>query len=555
MKKLLLLLSVTLFNGAWTFAQNNRQEVHYSNKNNAEALKEYQYEEPRMSLETMLKPYDAKSLGWNLERTESIEGGKVEHYMTVANDEEVHISQYIMNNGDFCFKDKDGKLVFNHFRITDDDGSISYGATGEGYKVLQCHYPNGVVLQRIFLDSEPNEKYSAIYLPGHKEKGFLLFDNGSGNKWANRLKNKQTQLSAPSVYHQGLKDPTIHLLTGSSRIVFLQKDYTEQLSGCLIGDRWYNFKEENGELIPAGFQYLADRSKSSAIYKGALFFAAPTDTLTDVSYYSERPSSGGYLDSIVFRYINGDRYKAVNRWTSYGSFENYEVGTMHKFGGILKLKKRTDGNNIKTDRILTMPDGRIINIASLYIPTPHYVGSDSIYNELRLPWGSSGEQFFIYPAFRSDSLDLCDGTITHPDGSEEKIVRGMTPGEQKKEEEAQEAKRKQAQAEAAKKQAEEENEIKAQYNELCRMYGKKYVDAALQGSQNQTPPLVGMPERLFVGAYKAERFKDYGNTVVYRVYGWGVRNNRSAMTLGDRILLWTVTVTNEKVASYVIHKK
>jgi len=554
MKKLFLFLSVALFNCAWTFAQDNLKE-HFSNNNIAEVTSKFQSNKPLQSLSN-LQPSDLKKAGFSLEKTETFDEGVAEIYVKEVNDDEIHLASVKMNNGDFWVKDLDRNVIrwIYNVKLTEDNcTTISTRVSDK--TITQLHYSNGIVKEEELIPIV--DKYGGnkvlkncrIFLPDHPEIGYYLFvKNMSHDQSIYPIEFPNgNYLSLPEVFFNGLGDAKIIKNKGANTRLVSGQDYVDQYPGCLIGDRWHYFI--NGELIPAGLQFLRKENSN----EGALFFAAPSDELTDVKHYFDG-GGHGYTDSIVFRYINGDRYKGVKVWT--GSQENYyEVGTMHKFGGVLTIKK-------STGRTLTMPDGTTITINSLRAHAPKYSSErDSIYKNEKIvlgrsdPNSSATESFFIYPAFQSDSLFLYNGTITHPDGTVEKIVAGMTPEEQKKAAEAQEAEKKQKEAEEAKKQAEEEAVTKEQYDQLCKEFGKKYVDAAIEGSLYQKAPIVGMPEKLFVAAYKAERFRQTGNTATYRVYGWGVTNNRAAMTLGNKILKYTVVCVNGKVSRITTHNQ
>jgi hypothetical protein len=91
-----------------------------------------------------------------------------------------------------------------------------------------------------------------------------------------------------------------------------------------------------------------------------------------------------------------------------------------------------------------------------------------------------------------------------------------------------------------------ETQQKAAYDELCRQFGKKYVDAAGNGQI-----IVGMPEKLMVATFNAKLYGQSGNSKTYRIYGYGSRErlDGSIYVSGDHHLM-TVWVSGGKVTSF-----
>ena len=278
--------------------------------------------------------------------------------------------------------------------------------------------------------------------------------------------------------------------------------YEGTLYGYPVNDRLYEIID--GELKPIA-QKFGDR----------FYFANQSDTIINVT-----ESQKGSFNTVEIKYKNGDSFSTMLN----GYFD---YGTIHRNGGILTFKKDVRPT-------LTLPDGTKYELEDVRAnPNYHPFGYGKSYECVYYYEDNLFERRSFQCLLQADELIIKTANVTYPDGSTDRIVDYKS-----------------------KKQTKKENEAvtKEQYNELCRMYGKKYVDAALEGSINQKAPIIGMPERLFVGAYKAERFSQTGNTTSYRVYGWGVTNNRKAMTLGDKILKYTVTVKNGKVASVFTHR-
>ena len=101
-----------------------------------------------------------------------------------------------------------------------------------------------------------------------------------------------------------------------------------------------------------------------------------------------------------------------------------------------------------------------------------------------------------------------------------------------------------ANAEKAKQAAAE----KAAYQQLCREFGKNYVDAAQEGKV-----IIGMPEKLFVAAFKTEMKSQTRTSKCYRVYGLGFVEGIDGYTLTNRNLKMTVWVSQGRVSKIIYH--
>jgi len=305
----------------------------------------------------------------------------------------------------------------------------------------------------------------------------------------------------PNEYDKGIKRIGV---PGPKELRDDEEIYEGTLYGYPVNDRLYQIIE--GELKPIA-QKFGER----------FYFANQSDTIINVT-----ESQKGSFNTVEIKYKNGDSFSTMLNG-------HFDYGTIHRNGGIITFKK-----DVKPT--LTLPDGTKYVLEDVRA-NPNYkpfdYGQECYMNGRRVCNYDYEKELSFQCLLQADELIIRTADVTYPDGSTDKIVDYKS-----------------------KKQTEKENEAvtKEQYNELCRMYGKKYVDAALEGSITQKAPIIGMPERLFVGAYKAERFSQTGNTTSYRVYGWGVTNNRKAMTLGDKILKYTVTVKNGKVASVFTHR-
>lgn len=92
-----------------------------------------------------------------------------------------------------------------------------------------------------------------------------------------------------------------------------------------------------------------------------------------------------------------------------------------------------------------------------------------------------------------------------------------------------------------------EAEERAAYNKECRLYGKKYVDAANNGRI-----IVGMPEKLMLKTKDCRLKATSGNTKMYHIIGVVGYSNSRSTTIGEGVVQ-TVYVSNGKVTSIVNH--
>ena len=96
-----------------------------------------------------------------------------------------------------------------------------------------------------------------------------------------------------------------------------------------------------------------------------------------------------------------------------------------------------------------------------------------------------------------------------------------------------------------KKKREEAAKEQAAYNELCKLFGQKYVDAALRGRI-----IVGMPEKLMLKTKKCSLKATNGNTKIYNVLEMREYNSAKRITIKEGITQ-TVYVSNGKVTRIV----
>lgn len=104
---------------------------------------------------------------------------------------------------------------------------------------------------------------------------------------------------------------------------------------------------------------------------------------------------------------------------------------------------------------------------------------------------------------------------------------------------------KQMEAAKAKEEREEAAKEQAAYNQLCKKFGKKYVDAALRGRI-----IVGMPEVLMLKTKNCRLKATNGNTKIYNVLEMREYNSAKRVTFKEGITQ-TVYVSNGRVTSIV----
>lgn len=208
----------------------------------------------------------------------------------------------------------------------------------------------------------------------------------------------------------------------------------------------------------------------------------------------------------IIRYANGDAIKIALNEVQYMDIES---GTIHRNGGVLTVKE-ANGRSVK---LLTFPNG------------DKYVGEFKMHEA-----GASTDCFYkinsrtIYHELSYPELIPWNGTLIKADGKSIQYINGKTEQQLAAERQAQKAK------------------TNAQYNALCKKYGKKFVDSAL----NQTP-IVGMPEELLKSAFQLKIVKQSGNFKLYRIYGWGWTN--FGRTLSDSVHQYSIWVRNGRVTS------
>ncbi len=265
--------------------------------------------------------------------------------------------------------------------------------------------------------------------------------------------------------------------------------YSIQNKGVRKSDRLYCI-DEMGEAH--AFMHTADGEH--------FYYASIKDTVRSVreSYVPDPHYPDGKIKKTYVYYTNDD-YVVIKQG-------DVVEGKIHRNGGILEIKNM---NNNAICR-LSMPNGDMFTGAFLEFDESH---------PSRIIAGDFPLQQFL----QAESLTPLQGVWIR-NGKSEEIVNGMLKADYEKA----------VAAQRAQKNAKEQ----AAYNDLCKKYGKEYVDAALRGQI-----VVGMPEKLFLGIWKGQQSPDQqiGTSKLYR---------RWTSTASHK-LIQSVWITDGRVSSII----
>lgn len=267
------------------------------------------------------------------------------------------------------------------------------------------------------------------------------------------------------------------------------KDF--EAGGYLLGDRLYAVvcrrSDENYGKVYAHQQ----------IFEGIPYYALESDTIVKATYKDN-------CINLELKYANGD---SLNLRLNHRSEYVIKSGIIHRNGGVLTIKEI----NGKQVQVLTWPNG------------DKFAG-DFLYNSWTPAMGGSGlSDSLALKTLAEPELTLWNGTLIKADGTRLQYTKGKTPQQ------------------IAAERKREEAQLTAEYNAVCKMYGKQYVDAALVGK-----PIVGMPEELLLKVFRTELVES-GYSKLYRIRGWGWKD--FGRTYSDSALLYSVWVTNGRVSS------
>lgn len=316
--------------------------------------------------------------GWTLAKTKKEDNQTCDIYVKEIDDEEDSLFTYRKGDGEFITYKKG---LYKNEVVGDYKWTLSTGVLelhqGKSYQHV---FPNGVVV------SYDNWEEQTLYLPENLDKGYRAPKNYPC--WTSRENRENEE------------------------------------KGFLIGNK-ICYLDNDGKLVP----YMQE-------IKGKFCYVCPTDTIVDVSYVKKDTVSGdrrGNNITLEVFYKNGDRYKYVSRafggWQN-GSFQ-YQVATMHRLGGILKVTK-------KNKPIITMEDGSTIQIEfamnlfgikngrkvtgerSSRASTGASLHSNHDYDGIN----SFSANSSLLAVLRDDPFDW-DGTMTYPDGKTEKYKKRL----------------------------------------------------------------------------------------------------------------------------------
>jgi hypothetical protein len=201
-----------------------------------------------------------------------------------------------------------------------------------------------------------------------------------------------------------------------------------------------------------------------------------------------------------------------------------------KKGTVIKKKNGILTINDKDFPVLTMNDGSVFT-GDNYFDAFSVFKTDYNYSY----------KWIVYLV--EDELIPLSGHIVFANGTEDAIIDGITYTEREKARQEAEQKYEQAR-EKERKKAEQEN--KKAYAALCKQYGKKYVDAAIQQK-----PIVGMPEKLLKSDFKLELVEQSTYSKRYHIMGWGWKN--FGQTLSNNVHKSSVWVSNGRVTRVIYY--
>lgn len=431
--------------------------------------------------------------GFKLVKTNTIGGLKCEHY---ENDKGEKCRVFINAKGDYITipEDKDGfdfEPSYNSYYIDNYSGP---------YKL---HVNDGGILEIGAVDTRNNYMGNNLIIKKYTFKngnvvyfGSDTYEPGGVYSWSDF---KNGMMVDKSISDMLTVDYYYNFILGKN------KDYVLQLSSDsnkLLSTKIYRSSNRcnwhyRGIKIDGGVYSLNTEGNLVLIakeFEGDFIPCVASDSIISFSY------TNSYNYEI--RYANGD-------WFCFKG--GYPYGQLHRGNAILML----DGSDSNEWARIKNSDGSV------------FAGSIAWNLNLVTGW--------------SDPFDLAianwlpyKGRLRYPDGRSVDYISGESEVDRN----------------ARQKAAEEKKnaEIKAIYNEACKKYGKKYVDAATQGNI-----IVGMPEELFVIVFKPRLVKSETHRNCYYVYGMSMNNSGTRIT--NKKVTKMVWVTNGKVSSITNNPK
>ena len=440
-------------------------------------------------LKMLIPRFTLTEEGWTLAKTIKEEDRTCEYYVKEIDDEEDSLFTYRKGDGEFITykKNRWGNNVIGDYKWTNSSGIM---VLHQG-NINQYIYANGVVEQETVYRNGNNEKI--LYLPDNQEKGYIV------------------PKEYPSWFYNSLPEAPKY---------FDDKVRDNREGGFLVEDRLCYLKDD-GSVVP----YMQK-------VNGRFFAVCPTDTIVDIKYEKKDTING--KENITFEaiYKNGDRFKyAYKGIGSLNSFPvHYQVATLHRMGGILKINK-------KKKPVITMDDGTTIQIDLLRVMSEIKDGHFRETNDV-LYAISSGQEYDEINSF-SHKEDLCemlrvdsyiwDGIMTYPDGKTEKYEKGLPMSYWDKIEKE----------EQAKKQAQNAAELAQKRDPYIKKYG--FYPGDYKNLKDIIKP--GRPFGAIEEYFICKLNKDLGAKKQYKVF---VLNSLTNNNLNSTVYVW---VQNGKITS------
>lgn len=306
---------------------------------------------------------------------------------------------------------------------------------------------------------------------------------GYGNNWRNLIDLNVTRLKKYLQAGKYVAPSFVILPNTQDKIIYSEIDdgSFSLTKGFLIGNRIYQLTTD-GMFVP-----------TKQIVNGKGYFATQSDSIVKVV---ETQNNGFELI-----YANGDKMAFSDP-----DQKSPVQGTIHRNGGVLNIKTI----NGKTTWIFNYDNG------------DKFAGS--------LTWEDKGTKLLSYRdnLFFYNDLKPVTGTMIKADGSTVSLIDGRDE--------------KEIEAEREMQKKAYDAKTKALYEEMCKKYGRNYVDAALARR-----PVIGMPEELLQKAFNLKLIEEGRSYKLYRITGLGWTN--FGQTLSDSALLYSVWVMNGRVTN------
>lgn len=432
-----------------------------------------------IALISAMMPVNAQEEELNLISTNTLDGMKCEHYV-----EGIRI--YRRDNGDYlCMDEHNDSHNYSMSRSSDPDSKI--------WGTFKFHTKEGIIVERVKDTLNTGEIIYAITFtyPNGGIMGHSFTAGTDDNKkyktFGNRLFNAFINQSFEKLWYYP-----------SSELIFYNLGEM-----TLMGERFFNepaFKKDNRLYRVNEYGSLTCVAQ---LVNGKSFCAIESDSIISENEVLET-TDGGYKEPYIYvTYANGDNAKLLS------DRKDIINASIHRNGDLITIKK---------------VNGKFICIIK-YANGDKFVGQNDAFGVKNR--NDKLERFCINCLDNANFLTYTEvfpweGLMTKADGTSYEIKKGQTP-----------------EAVAAQKKAEEVKQA-AQYNDLCKQFGKQYVDAVLRGEV-----IVGMPEKLLLAAFKTYLHEEGANYKIYRISGFGFVGN----TFTNNALKYSVWVKDGKVSN------